>query len=151
MEITPRQMPGKPSQNPALLTTWLGSQDRQEADVLPASGNGAAGVLMSPSVALTTPPPLCRNISTRDRCSCTRAVPSAAPSLSSTIRQAAWQTAWGIACFPHHKTGISHIFLGLLQVILKIFLQWILVKLCMVFTFTPLQFCHLSWIWKGEL
>lgn len=29
MEITLRQMPGKPSQNPALLTTWLGSQGKQ--------------------------------------------------------------------------------------------------------------------------
>lgn len=64
MEITLRQMLGKPSQNPAFLTTWLSSQDRQEADVLPASGNGAAGALMSPSTALRTttpPPPLCRS------------------------------------------------------------------------------------------
>lgn len=153
MEITLRQMPGKPSQNPAFLTTWLSSQDRQEADVLPASGNGAAGALMSPSTALRTtpPPPLCRSICTWDRCSCTRTAPPAVPSLSSIIRQAAWQTAWGLSCFPHPTTWISHIFLGLLQVVLKIFSQPILVKLCMVFTFTPLQFCHLSWIWKGEL
>lgn len=146
MEITLRQVPGKPSQNPALLATWLGSQDRQEA-----ACQWKWGCRCAHEPKHGTENTTCRNISARDRCSCTRAAPSAVPSLSSTIRQAAWQTAWGLSCFPHHNTWISHIFLGLLQVILKIFSQPILVKLCMVFIFTPLQFCHLSWIWKGEL
>lgn len=144
MEITPRWMPGKISQSAALLSTGLGSQDRQEAHVLPASEMGLQVHSWARehhqhhhSVGKTT----------RERCSCSRAAPSAVPLLSSTIRQ----TAWGLSCFPHHATWISHTFLGLLQVILKIFSQRILVKLCMVFTFPPLQFCHLAWIWKGEL